>query len=74
MKLNQEMLKKYAALGDTELWAEICGMGARYGYKLPQDAPSHAEMEKIRTLMRGGEKLGLADAVKLLNEYKMKKQ
>ena len=73
MKLNREMLKKYAALGDDELWSEICTLGAKYGYKLPKSTPSHAEMEKIRTLLRGDEKVGLSEAMKLLNEYKAKK-
>ena len=73
MKLNREMLKQYAMLGDAELWREICAMGSKYGYKLPPNVPSHAEMEKIRTLMRGDEKIGLSEAMKLLNEYKSKK-
>ena len=73
MKINKEKLKEYAALNDRELWGAICEMAKKYGYALPEKVPSHAEMEKIRSLMTGDSRLSMSEAVRLLNQYKARR-
>jgi len=49
-------------------------MGMQHGYTLPQAQPSHEDMEKLRALMKGKERIGLSEAVRILAKYKNKRQ
>ena len=70
MKINTEKLAKYAELGDEELWQTMLGIAGNHGHKIEAPMPTHSEMERIRRIMRGEEKIGLGEAMKLLNTYK----
>ncbi len=70
MQIDREMLAKMASLNDTELWGQICKVAEKHGYVLSKKQPSHAELEKIRSLMRGDVQISPMDAMRLLNEYK----
>lgn len=72
MKINKEKLAQYAALSDNELWSAICDMAKKYGYNLTASRPSHSELEKIRTILRGDTQISLSEAMKILNTYKSK--
>ena len=74
MQINREMLAKMAEMSDTELWAKIRAIGESYGYNLSAKEPSHAELEKMRALMRGDVQISPIDAMRLLNQYKNKGQ
>lgn len=70
MKIDREKLKTYAAKGDSELWLDVCGMAKKYGYVLPERVPPHEDMERLRRILCGDEKISLAEGMKLLNSYK----
>ena len=72
MKFDKEKLRAYASLGDAELWGEIRKMASQYGYSLPDTAPPHSDMERIRNIMLGKEKISMSEGIKLLNNYKQK--
>ncbi len=72
MTFDYEKLKSYAALPDDKLWAEIVSLAAARGIRLPGTVPSHADMERIRDVLCGKEKMHLSDAARLVNEYKKK--
>ena len=72
MKIDREKLKNYASLGDKELWSEIRAMALQYGYSLAETPPPHSDMERIRSIMLGQEKISMSEGMKMLNNYKQK--
>ena len=74
IKIDKEKLSALAALPDDELWAQIQAIAKKYGFKLPEKAPSHSEMEKIRSLATDGAKPNMNEALKLINEYRKGKR
>ena len=72
MKVNKEKLQKLAAKSDEELWIEIRSIATAHGYTMPQYAPSHQDMEKIRAAMLGVEKMNLTDAIRIIGTCKKK--
>ena len=70
MKIDYEKMKSYADKNDEALWTEIRAMASKYGYTLPTTPPPHSDMERIRAIMTGKEKIGLSEGMKLLNKYK----
>lgn len=70
MQIDREMLARMAGLDDKELWGQICRVAEQHGYALRTNQPSHTELEKIRSLMRGDVQINPRDAMKLINEYK----
>lgn len=69
MRFNKEELARIASLSDEELWKTVVAMGAKYGFKLPEQTPPHAELERLRGAVNGS-KLNLSEAVKVLNTYR----
>lgn len=74
MQINREMLAKMASMDDTRLWQQIRAVAENYGYTLSENQPSHAELEKMRSLMRGDVQISPKDAVRLVNQYKKRGQ
>lgn len=72
MTIDYEKLKTYATLTDAALWAEIVKLAGSRGIRLPGKVPTHEDMERIRDVLCGREKLHLSDAARLVNEYKKK--
>ncbi len=70
MKINKEQMASLAELDDRALWQTITKIAEEHGYRLSENPPSGAELEKVRAALRGTEKLNMRDAVKLLNNYK----
>ena len=70
MKINNEKLKKLADLNDAELWKSMLEMAGSHGQRISSPMPSHSDMERIRRIMRGEERISLGEAMKLLNSYK----
>ncbi len=70
MKINKEELRKLSEKPDAELWREILSIASSHGYKLPEAAPKHEDLEKIRRALSGTEKISLADAAKIMNNYR----
>ena len=72
MKINKDELKRLAEKSDEELWAAITQMAKGRGYDLQLGTPSKETIEKIRRALSGAEKLGMMDAVRIINNYKNK--
>ena len=72
MQINRDMLAKMATMNDTELWEQIRAVAKNYGYELSNNQPTHAELEKMRSLMRGDVQISPKDAIRLINQYKNK--
>ncbi len=70
MKIDREQLAALAKKSDGELWNTIQKIAGEYGYTLPKNPPPGNEMDKIRNIMSGSEKINMRDAVKILNTYK----
>ena len=72
MKINTEKLSKLADLGDEELWQSMLSIAGSHGQRINAPMPPHEDMERIRRIMRGEEKISLGEAMKLINSYKKK--
>ena len=70
MKINTEKLAKFADLGDEELWQSMVSIASSHGQKINAPMPAHEDMERIRRIMRGEERISLGEAMKILNNYK----
>jgi len=73
MKLNKEELKRIADLPDSAMWQGICAVAKSNGYNLTSKQPTHQELEKIREILRGDVKIGMLDAMRMINTYKEKR-
>ena len=71
MKINREKILALAAKPDAELWCDILALAKLRGINLPEKTPSHEELESLRAAVTGA-KFSLADAMKLIDEYRKK--
>lgn len=71
MKIDREKLDALAALPDEKLWTEVVKIAGMYGYSLPKETPSHADLEKMREAVRS-DKINMSEALRLVNQYKKK--
>lgn len=69
MKINREKLSEMIKLSDKELWQKIQELSKKYGFTIPEKAPPHSDLEKIRSTLSGG-KLNAKDALRLMNELR----
>jgi len=70
MKVDKEKLKRLAEKSDADLWKEILSIAKSHGYTLPEATPKHEDIERIRRVFSGVEKISLSDAAKIMNSYK----
>ncbi len=70
MKINTERLSKFAELDDASLWSAMLGVAEAHGQKINAPMPSHSDMDRIRRILRGEEKIGMTEAMRILNSYK----
>ena len=70
MKIDKEKLRELNEKNDSELWSIINGIAAKHGYDLPKSTPSKVEMDKIRSILGGADKINMREAMRLMNEYK----
>jgi hypothetical protein len=73
MRVNKEQLKMLAEKSDAELWSTVRSMAREHGFTLPEKAPSHEEIEKIRRALLGSDKISLTDAARIMNSFKKNK-
>lgn len=69
MRINKEKLEALTNLPDDKLWAEIVAVAASYGFALPKETPPKETLAKLRSAV-SGDKLNVADAIKVLNKYR----
>ena len=72
MKINNEKLARLADLNDKELWESMLGIAGNHGQKISAPMPPHEDMERIRRILRGEERISLGEAMKLISSYKKK--
>lgn len=72
MRFDREKLEALAALPDDKLWAEVVRIADSYGYSLPTETPSHADLEKMRGAVRS-ERINVSEALRIVNQYKRHK-
>ena len=65
-------LAKLADLNDKELWESMLGIAGNHGQRVNATMPPHGEMERIRRILRGEERISLGEAMKLISTYKKK--
>ena len=71
-KLDKEELKGFAALDDNALWGSIRALASEHGFTLKETPASHEELERVRAILLGAEKINMREAIKLINTYKKK--
>lgn len=69
MKINNAEMRRLATLNDNELWEKIQSVAKEHGYNLTT-RPKAEELEKVRSVLRGEEKLSLSEATRLIKKYK----
>lgn len=70
MKINKEKLDTIVKLSDSELWNMIRDLAKSHGIKLPEDVPPHGELEKVRTALSHGANPNIAEAIRVVNNYR----
>ena len=74
MKINKEKLEALCSLTDEELWREVRSIAGSHGFRLPENAPKHEELEKMRNAIRGGAKMNLSEAMRIINNQRREKK
>ena len=69
MRFDKAKLEALAAMPDDQLWAEVVKIADGFGYALPRQTPSHADLEKMRDAVRS-EKINVSEALKIVSRYK----
>lgn len=70
MRVDKDKLAAMLARDDESLWQEIRSIAKSHGFNLPETAPPHSEMQRLRSTVADGSKINLGDAVKILNSYR----
>lgn len=70
MKIDKSELRALAEKSDEELWAEIKRIADEHGYKLGDISPRAEDLAKVRSALRGTERLNMREAIRLINSYK----
>ena len=70
MKIDKEKLAALAALPDEKLWGEVVALAASHGFKLSATPPPADEMRRLRGAILNGAKLNIAEAARIVNQYK----
>ena len=70
MKIDKSKLDAMSALSDEELWKKIREIAGEKGIKMPENAPSSAELSKVRSALSEADKLNLPKAMRIVNNLK----
>ena len=69
---DKSELSRLASLDDRALWESIRSIASQHGYELSDRNASHEDLEKVRSILRGSEKINMREAARLINTYKKK--
>ena len=69
MKIDKNKLKELSILDDAALWQQVRNMASVHGIALPEKAPPHSELEKLRAIMIS-DKINPMTAMRMLNSIK----
>lgn len=70
MKFDANAMAALLALDDASLWREICRIAGAAGLSLSPTPPPHAELERLRGMMRGAGQGDLANAMRTLARFR----
>ena len=70
MTIDKEKLAGIVAMPDEELWEMIRSVAKNHGIRLPEKCPPHTELEKVRNALTHGASPNIAEAVKVVNNYR----
>ena len=73
MKFDPRAMEALLALDDRALWEKIRGIAAASGIPLTDTVPPHADLEKLRDMMRGSGQGNVAEALSTLSRYRVRK-
>ena len=71
MKFDANAMAALLALDDGALWMQIRRIAATAGLTLSETPPPHADLERLRGLMRGAGEGDVAEAMRTLARYRM---
>ena len=69
MRIDPKKLEELLSMSDEGLWREIVCVGERHGFKLPEKAPPHEELEKLRSACKGG-RINAGAALRIIDAYR----
>ena len=69
MKIDKNKLKELSELDDNSLWRQIRSIASGHGITLPETAPPHSELEKLRAILLS-DKINPLTAMRMLNSIK----
>ncbi len=73
MKVDPNLLKVVAGLGDEELWVTIRSIAGMKKIRLTEETPPKATLDAIRAAIKDADKIDLGDALQLIRAYREKK-
>jgi len=73
VKVDPELIKVVAGLPDKELWITVRSLAGMKKIKLAEATPSPEKMAALRAALAGADKMDLASAMRVLNEYREKR-
>ena len=72
MKPDREKMRMLSELDDRTLWLTLCALAKEKGYDLNVSMPNEEDMAKIKRMLRGEERVGMSEAMRLINNFKKK--
>ncbi len=74
MKIDRAMIDGLLAMDDDKLWQTIRAFAATKKINLSEKTPPKETMQRLRAIFTGTEKYDLGSAVKILSNYRTKRQ
>ena len=70
MRFDANAMAALLSLDDAALWAQIRTIAATAGLNLSETPPPHAELERLRGLMRGAGQADIAEAMRTVARFR----
>lgn len=70
MQLDPAMLQRVLSMNDGDLWKTVAMIASQNGLDLPQKTPAAEEMQKLRRALASVTDQDMADAARLVQEFK----
>ncbi len=70
MKFNKDALRELSQKSDAELWEQIRTIATEHGIKIPEGQPSKENLDKVRRMLDGTERMSFSNAKKILDDFR----